>query len=277
MPSIHPTAIIADGARLADSVAIGPFCVVGPNVTLGENVTLHASAIVDGWTTLAEGVQVHSFAVVGGPPQHLRYKGEPTCVEIGRNTIIREHVTVNRGTAFGTGLTSVGENTLLAIGCHIAHDCDVGDNCQVMNHVLLGGHVSIGNNAIIGGGAAIHQFVRIGNGAMIGGMSGVEGDVIPNGVVMGKRARLEGLNIIGLKRRGTTRDDIHMMRAAYRMLFGTGGEGVWVDRLKAVRETFADSPPVQDVIRFLEVDASRSLCRPERVPAMDASAADNDA
>lgn len=276
MPNIHPSALVSDGARIADSATIGPFCVVGPDVTLGDNVTLHAHAIVDGWTTLAEGVQVHSFAVVGGPPQHLRYKGEPTRVEIGRNTIIREHVTVNRGTSFGTGATTVGENVLLAIGCHIAHDCEVGDNCQVMNHVLLGGHVTIGANAIIGGAAAIHQFVRIGKGAMIGGMSGVEGDVIPNGIVMGERARLEGLNIIGLKRRGTSRDDIHLMRAAYRMLFGTGGEGIWVDRLKAVRETFADSPPVQDVIRFLEVDASRSLCRPARVPATGA-VADNDA
>lgn len=277
MPTIHPTALVGDGAKIADSVTIGPYCVVGPDVVLGENVTLHSHAVVEGWTTLEEGVQVHSFAVVGGPPQHLRYKGEPTRVEIGRNTLVREHATVNRGTSFGTGLTKVGANVLLAIGSHIAHDCVVGDDCQIMNHVLLGGHVTIGANAIIGGGAAIHQFARIGRGAMIGGMSGVEGDVIPNGVVMGKRARLEGLNIIGLKRRGTSRDDIHMLRAAYRMLFGSGGTGVWVDRLKAVREAFPDSPAVQEVIDFLAEDSHRSLCRPERVAGGDMALSDDDA
>lgn len=276
MPAIHPTAIVADGARIADSVTIGPYCVVGPDVVLEENVVLHSHAVVDGWTTLAEGVQVHSFAVVGGPPQHLRYEGEPTRVEIGRNTIVREHATVNRGTPFGTGLTKVGANVLLAIGSHIAHDCEVGDNCQVMNHVLLGGHVSVGANAIIGGGAAIHQFARIGRGAMIGGMSGVEGDVIPNGIVMGKRARLEGLNIIGLKRRGTTREDIRLLRAAYRMLFASGGAGVWSDRLQAVREAFPDCPPVQEVLAFLEVDSSRSLCRPDIKGSGDAALPDDD-
>lgn len=262
MPSIHPTAIVEPGARIAESATIGPYCTVGPDVNIGERVELKSHVVLDGRTTIGEGTQIFPFASVGVRPQDLKYKGEPSELIIGRNTIIREHVTINLGTEGGGMVTRIGDNVLLAIGSHVAHDCDIGDNCLVMNHVLLGGHVSVGAYAVLGGGSAVHQFVRIGKHAMIGGLSGVENDVIPYGTVMGNRARLEGLNIIGVKRRGFSREDIHALRNAYKMLFGSGGEGVMADRIAQVAEAFPDSAPVQDIIAFIRADSSRAICQP---------------
>jgi len=263
MPNIHSTAIVDPKARLADSVSIGPYSIIGPDVVLGEGVQVMAHAVVDGRTTIGANVRIFPFASVDMPPQDLKYKGEPSTLEIGEGTVIREHVTVNPGTEGGGMVTRVGRNVLLAIGSHVAHDCLIGDSAIIMNNVLLGGHVTIGEFAVIGGGSAIHQFARIGKHAMIGGASGVEGDVIPYGTAMGNRARLAGLNIVGIKRRGFARDDIHALRNAYKALF-TGAQGsVMAERLKEVAQTYAASQPVQDIVGFLEAGGSRAICQPD--------------
>jgi UDP-N-acetylglucosamine acyltransferase len=261
MAQIHPTAIVDPAAQLGEAVIIGPYSVVGPDVVLGDGVELKSHVVVDGKTTVGAGTRIFPFASVGMQPQDLKYKGENSILEIGSNVIIREHVTVNPGTEGGGMVTRVGNNVMLAIGAHVAHDCIIGDYCLVMNHVLLGGHVVIGEHAVLGGGSAVHQFARIGKHAMIGGLSGVENDVIPFGTVMGNRARLEGLNILGMKRRGFSRDDIHAVRHAYKDLF-LGEGGVMADRIAAVTQAYGDSAAVQDILTFIGGEGSRRLCRP---------------
>lgn len=272
MPDIHSTAIVDPAARLHDSVAIGPYCVVGKHVELAEGVRLESHVVVDGRTRIGARTRIFPFASVGMPPQDLKYKDEPSELVIGEDCIVREHVTVNPGTEGGGMLTQVGDRVLLAIGSHVAHDCKVGANAIVMNHVLLGGHVEVGEFAVIGGGSAVHQFARIGKHAMIGGASGVEGDVIPYGTVMGNRARLAGLNIVGLKRRGFSRDDIHALRGAYRTLFVSSQGSVIADRLKEVAAAYPDSEPVRDVVTFLEGSSSRAICRPANTDAPEGDA-----
>lgn len=262
MPNIHSTAIIDPKARLHESVAVGPFCVVGPDVELGEGVTLKSHVAVEGRTSIGARTTVFPFASIGAAPQDLKFKGEASGLTIGTDCMIREHVTINPGTEGGGMMTTVGNSVLLAIGSHVAHDCRVGDNCIIMNQVLLGGHVQIGDFAVLGGGSAVHQFARVGKHAMIGGLSGVEGDIIPYGTVMGNRARLEGLNIVGIKRRGFSREDIHALRNAYKMLFDDTRGTVMADRLKEITAAYQDCVPVQDIIAFVEADSSRALCRP---------------
>src|SRR5215469_15415020 len=220
MPQIHPTAVVAPAARLAENVVIGPYCVVGENVTLGPRITLRSHAVVDGRTTIGEGTRLFPFASIGLEPQDLKYRGEKSELIIGRNNTIREYVTMNPGTEGGGMVTRVGDNCLFMAGAHVAHDCQIGNHVILVNHATLGGHVIIEDYAVLGGLSAVHQFVRIGRHAMIGGMSGVERDVIPYGQVMGERARLTGLNIIGMQRRGFSRDDINGLRNAYAYLFG---------------------------------------------------------
>ncbi|WP_142847012.1 acyl-ACP--UDP-N-acetylglucosamine O-acyltransferase [Telmatospirillum sp. J64-1] len=261
MPIIHPTAIVEDGAKIADSVQIGPFCRVGPNVELGEGVVLESHVVIAGHTSIGDQTRVFPFASLGHQPQDLKYKGEPTRLVIGRNNVIREQVTMNPGTVGGGGLTEVGDNGLFMVGAHIAHDCRVGNNVVMANNATLGGHVSVGDYAFLGGLSAVHQFVRIGKQAMIGGMTGVEADVIPFGLVMGNRASLSGLNLVGLKRRGFSRDDIHALRNAYRMLFAQ--EGTFLERLADVAEMFGGNATVMEVVDFIRVDAHRSLCHPK--------------
>lgn len=263
MPSIHPTAIVNSSARLADNVVVGPFSVVGPDVELGEGVHISSHVVIDGVTRIGSGTRIFPFASVGLIPQDLKYQGELSRLEIGSDCTIREHVTVNTGTKGGSMLTAVGDRVMLAIGCHVAHDCRIGNGVLIMNHVLLGGHVEVGDFAVIGGGSAVHQFARIGCHVMVGGLSGVEGDVIPYGTVIGNRARLEGLNLVGLKRRGFGRADIHALRNAFKTLFQPDDlSSVLSDRIVEVRSRWPDSEPVQDVIRFIDTDSSRSLCRP---------------
>lgn len=263
MPSIHPSAVVNSSARLADNVVVGPFSVVGPDVELGEDVHVSSHVVIDGVTRIGSGTRIFPFASVGLAPQDLKYQGELSRLEIGSNCIIREHVTINTGTNGGGMLTTVGDRVMLAIGCHVAHDCRIGNGVLVMNHVLLGGHVEIGDFAVIGGGSAVHQFARIGCHVMVGGLSGVEGDVIPYGTVIGNRARLEGLNLVGLKRRGFGRSDIHALRNAFKILFQPDDPvSVLSDRIVDVRSRWPDSEPVQDVVRFIDADSPRSLCRP---------------
>ena len=256
---VHPSAIVAPGAKLGMGVEVGPWCHIGAEAKIGDGVRLVSHVVVDGITSIGEGVVVYPFCTVGMAPQDLKYKGEPTRCMIGPRTQLREHVTVHRGTVGGTGVTSVGAGCLLMAVVHVAHDCDVGDGVVIANNVVMGGHVSIGASAVIGGSAALHQFVRIGRGAMVGGVSGVEADVVPFGSVIGNRARLAGLNVIGLRRRGADRAGIHALRAAVRDLFSGGG--VFADRLASVRATHGDEPLVAEVLAFIDAPSKRGLIR----------------
>lgn len=259
--SIHPTAIIAEGARIGADVAIGPWCTVGANVELGDGARLISHVVVDGHTKIGAGVEIFPFATVGMAPQDLKYKGEPTRVEIGARTQIREHCSIHRGTATGTGLTRIGEDCLLMAVVHVAHDCAIGSRVVIANNVVMGGHCQIGDFAVIGGSAALHQFVRIGRGAMVGGVSGVEADVIPFGSVIGNRARLAGLNLIGLKRRGVSRADMHVLRQAVRLLFWS--PGVFEHRLEQAKRQFDGHALVDEVLAFVTADSRRGLIRTE--------------
>ena len=212
-----------------------------------------------GHTVVGEGAVLYPFCTVGLAPQDLKYKGEPTRCEIGARTQVREHCTIHRGTITGTGLTRVGAGCLLMAVVHVAHDCEIGDTVVIANNVVMGGHVSIGDGAVIGGAAAIHQFVRIGRGAMIGGVSGVEADVIPFGSVIGNRARLAGLNVIGLRRRGVDRSRLLHLRAAVRSVFW--GSGVLAERLAAARTVYGDDALVTEVLDFAAAPSKRGLIR----------------
>ncbi len=258
---IHPTAIVEKGVRLGARVRIGPYCVIGGNVALGDDVELVSHVVIAGHTTIGEKTKVYPFASLGHPPQDLKYKGEPTRLVIGSHNVIREHVTMNPGTAGGGSLTQVGSHGLFMVAIHIAHDCRVGDYVVMANNATLGGHVHVGDFAVLGGLCAVHQYVRIGRYAMIGGMSGVENDVIPYGSVMGDRARLSGLNIIGLKRRGFSREDIHNLRTAYRLLFAQ--EGTMAERLDDVAGLYAQSQAVMDLVEFIRADSARAICQPK--------------
>ena len=256
---IHSSAIVEPGARLGQRVQIGPFCHVGPDVVLGNDVRLVSHVVVDGDTSIGDGAVLYPFCTVGLAPQDLKYKGERTRCEIGARTQVREHCTIHRGTITGSGLTRVGKGCLLMAVVHVAHDCDVGDGVVIANNVVMGGHVSIGAGAVVGGAAAIHQFVRIGRGAMIGGVSGVEADVIPFGSVIGNRARLAGLNVIGLRRRGVERARLLQLRAAVRELFW--GEGVLAERIGSVRARYGHDELVAEVLDFAACDSKRGLIR----------------
>lgn len=260
MTEIHPTAVVADGARLAADVSVGPFCCVGANVELGEGVRLVSHVVVDGRTRVGAGTQIFPFASIGHIPQDLKYKGEPSELVIGSHNVIREHVTMNPGTEGGGMLTQVGDHCLFMVGAHVAHDCRIGDHVILANNATLAGHVQVGDWVILGGLSAVHQFARIGKHAMVGGMSGVENDVIPYGSVTGNRARLAGLNIIGLKRRGFSRDIIHALRNAYRLLFAQ--EGTMAERIEDVAQMFHDNEPVMEIVDFIRADSSRAICHP---------------
>ncbi len=261
MSKIHSTAIVASGARLADSVSIGPYCSIGEEVELGEGVELMSHVVVAGRTTVGEGTRIFPFASIGHEPQDLKYKGEKSSLTIGKRNVIREHVTMNPGTSGGGMVTSVGDNCLFMMSAHVAHDCRVGNNVIMANNATLAGHVTVADFALFGGLSAVHQFVRIGQHAVVGGLTGVERDVIPYGSVMGDRARLAGLNLIGLQRRGFGREDMQALRAAYGMLFADGG--TLAERVDEVAERFKDVSPVQDVVTFLRAETSRGICQPK--------------
>lgn len=265
MVNIHATAVVDPSAKLGTEVEIGPFCVIGPDVELGDGTMVHSHAVITGRTTLGERCQVYPFASVGQRPQDVKYHGEPSTLTIGPKTTIREHVTINPGTEGGHMATKVGANCLLMIGVHIAHDCEVGDNATLVNGATLGGHVSIGDGVIIGGLSAVHQFVRIGAYAFIGGMSGITADVIPFGMAIGNRANLCGLNVVGLRRKGFPREQIHELRQAYRMLFSS--EGTLKERLDDVESMFSANPLVGQIIDFMKTDSGRSFCVPNNAAA----------
>ncbi|RVT97832.1 acyl-ACP--UDP-N-acetylglucosamine O-acyltransferase [Rhodovarius crocodyli] len=264
MNHIHPSAVIADGARIGAGVTIGPFCTVGPDVVLHDGVELASHNAVEGHTVLHEGVRLAPFASVGLPPQDLKYKGEPTRCEIGARSYLREHVTVHRGSVGGEGITRVGADCLFMACSHVGHDCQVADRVIMANNVLLGGHVRVGEQVFIGGAAAVHQLVRIGRHAMIGGLAGVTNDIPPFGNAFGLPARLVGLNFIGLRRRGFTKDDLAQIRLAFRLLFKD--PGVFAEKLVVARERFAGNALVEEVLGFIGGgDRRRELIRPGRM------------
>ncbi len=257
--NIHPTAIVAAGAEIAADAAVGPWCSVGPDARIGAGARLISHVVVDGHTEIGEGAVLFPFCTVGMAPQDLKYKGEPTRCIVGARTQVREHCTIHRGTVTGSGITRVGADCLLMAVVHVAHDCVLGDGVVIANNVVMGGHVEIGDNAVIGGAAAIHQFVRIGRAAMVGGVSGVEADVVPFGSVIGNRARLAGLNVIGLRRRGVDKARLHTIRLAFRALFG--GEGVFAQRMATVRAQYGDEPLVAEMLDFAANPSKRGLIR----------------
>jgi UDP-N-acetylglucosamine acyltransferase len=266
MANIHATAAVDPSAILGPKVEIGPFCVIGPDVELGEGVVVHSHVVITGRTQLGAGCKVFPFACLGTAPQDVKYSDEPSTLTIGAKTVIREHVTINPGTEGGGLVTRVGSHCLLMVGAHVAHDCQVGDHVILVNNATLAGHVAIGDHAILGGLCAVHQFVRIGAYGFVGGMSGVEKDVIPFGMVLGNRAYLSGLNIVGLKRHGFPRDQIHELRQAYRMLFSS--EGTLMERLEDVENMFASNPLVRQITEFIKSHSDRSFCVPNNnVPA----------
>jgi len=261
MPQIHPTAVVAPGAMLARDVVIGPYCTIGEHVRLDAGVRLRSHVIVDGRTTVGAGTWIFPFASIGLEPQDLKYRGEESELVIGRNNRIREYVTMNPGTAGGGMVTRVGDDCLFMVGVHVAHDCQIADHVIMANNATLGGHVVIDDYAVLGGLCAVHQYVRIGRHAMIGGMSGVERDVIPYGQVMGDRARLCGLNIIGMQRRGFSREDIQALRNAYQFLFSP--DGTLSDRVNETAGRFGGIAPVDDILDFIRADSSRAICQPK--------------
>ncbi|MGA0346112.1 MAG: acyl-ACP--UDP-N-acetylglucosamine O-acyltransferase [Alphaproteobacteria bacterium] len=260
MAGVHFGSVVEDGAQIGKDVEIGPFCFVGRNVVLGDDVKLHSHVVIAGDTQVGENTEIFPFASLGNIPQDLKFDGEASSLTIGKNNIIREHVTMSPGTKGGGLVTTVGNNCLFMVGSHVAHDCVVKDNVILANNATLAGHVLVEEFAVLGGLSAVHQFVRIGRHAMVGGMSGVEQDVIPYGSVLGNRARLAGLNIVGLKRRGFSRAEIAILRKAYRLLFAE--EGTISERLEDVTEMYTESQAVMDIVSFIREESSRAICQP---------------
>ena len=257
--NVHPTAVIEPGAQIDPSARVGPFCVVGPNVVLGSDVELRSHVVVTGNTVIGDGTVIFSFSVIGEIPQDLKYQGEDSRLEIGRRNRIREHVTMNGGTKGGGGVTRIGDDGLFMAGCHIAHDAHIGDRVIVVNSAAVAGHCVLEDDVIVGGLSGIHQFVRIGRGAIIGAVTMVTNDVIPYGLVQAPRGELDGLNLVGLKRRGVSRADITALRAAFQML--AQGEGTFHDRAERLgAET--DSDYVREIVAFVLGDSDRSFLTP---------------
>jgi UDP-N-acetylglucosamine acyltransferase len=262
MTTIHATAIVDPAAELGKDVVIGPYSLIGPDVQLGAGVRVASHVVIEGHAEIGPGCEIHPFASLGAPPQHTGHRGEPTRLVIGARNIIREHVTMHCGTVMGRGVTTVGSDGFFMVGVHIAHDCIVGDHVTLVNNATLGGHVRVEDYVIMGGLSAAHQYTRIGRHAFVGGMAGVNHDVIPFGNVWGNHAHLEGLNLVGLKRRGFSRETINTLRAAYRLLFAE--EGTFQERVDDAAATFAGSPEVMEIIDFIRADATRPLTTPQR-------------
>ena len=256
---IHKTAIIADKAKIHENVEIGPYSVIGPNVEINEGTKIQSHVSIIGHTLIGKNNKVFPFASIGNEPQDLKYKGENTKLIIGNGNTIREYTTINTGTIGGGGLTKIGDNSLLMIGVHIAHDCIVGSNVVIANSGAIAGHAEIGDDVIIGGNCGVQQFTRIGKMAMIGGMTGVSRDVIPYGVSLGNRNYLDGINIVGLRRRKVSNKDIIELSEAYKEIFKTESLN---DNLNKLNGSFKDNIYIKDVIEFINKDKKRPICTP---------------
>ncbi len=255
---IHPTAIIHPKAALDDGVEIGPYCIIDENVRIGRDTKLRSHITVEGFTQIGERCEIYQFASIGAPPQDLKYSGEKSEVIIGNDNIIREFVTINRGSSGGGGETRVGDKNFLMAYCHVAHDCKLGNNIVMANAATLAGHIEIEDHAIIGGLVAIHQFVRIGAYSMIGGVSGVSKDVPPYVIAVGNRVKLFGLNVTGLRRNGFSDTAINNLKKAYKIIFKSGM--VLMKALEKVRLEIPDSEEVGNLVGFIE-ESERGVCR----------------
>ena len=257
---IHPTCIIDKNAKISGDSKIGPYTVIGPNVEIGNNVEVHSHVNIEGNTKIGDGTKIFPFASIGTQPQDLKYKGEANSLEIGENNLIREYVTINPGTEGGGSKTTIGNNCLFMISSHIAHDCKVGNEVVIANNVPLGGHVTIEDSVVIGGNSAVQQFTRIGRLAMIGGMTGVLKDVIPFGLSIGNRNYLEGLNLIGLRRKKYENQKIMGLSKAYKEIFASKNLH---ENLSKINGEHKDNELVNEVITFIGKDKKRPICSPQ--------------
>ena len=260
--AIHPTAFVAEGAQLGKGVSVGAYSVIGASVVIGDNCKIFSHVVIDGHTTLGKGCEVFPFTTLGLAPQHLKYQGEPSRLTIGASNIIREHVSMHVGTALDNMETIIGDHGLFMAGSHVAHDCVIGDHASFANGTGIAGHVKLGDHVYLGGYSAVHPFVRIGSHVIVGGGSIIVDDIIPYGAVVGARAVLDGLNIIGLRRRGFTASQIADLRAAYKILF-EDQTGVFADRLASLQAS-NQSDVVTTLITFIDEKGKRPLCHPER-------------
>ena len=256
---IHSSSVIDKKAKIGTGVKIGPFCYIGPNVELKQNVELISNIHIEGNTVIGKGTKIFPFASIGTMPQDLKYKGESNSVLIGENNMIREYVTINPGTEGGGGKTIIGNNCLFMISSHIAHDCKVGNNVVIANNVPLGGHVTLEDSVVIGGNSAVQQFTRIGRLAMIGGMTGVLKDVIPFGLSFGNRNYLQGINLIGLRRKKYENKKILELDTAYKQIFSSQKLH---DNLAKINGEFKNNDLVKEVIDFIAKDKKRPICTP---------------
>jgi UDP-N-acetylglucosamine acyltransferase len=258
--TIHPSAIVEPGAEIGPGCKIGPFSIIGPEVRLGPGVEVKSHAVVTGWTEVGEGTVIWPFACVGAVPQDLKYKGERTRLIVGARCRIREGATLNTGTEGGGGVTRVGDDCLLMTGSHVGHDASLGNRVILANQAAIAGHCQIGDDVIVGGLSGVHQWVRVGRGAIIGAVTMVTNDVLPHGLVQGPRGVLDGLNLVGLKRRGVDRGEITALRAAYQML--AQGEGSFLDRTRRLAEE-TDSAHVREMTDFILSASDRSFLTPK--------------
>ena len=256
---IHNTAIIDTQAKIHKNVKVGPFSVIGANVEIEENTEIQSHVSILGNTKIGKNNQIYPFASIGNDPQDLKFQGEETKLEIGNDNKIREYVTINPGTNGGGGITKVGNNCLFMVSAHIAHDCFVGDNVILANSVPLGGHASIEDNVIIGGNSAVQQFTRVGKFAMVGGMCGVVRDIIPYGIAHGNRSKLQGLNLIGLRRKNIPNQDIMILSEAYKEIFKNEN---LTENLNNLKVELKEHDLVREVLNFIEKDKKRPICTP---------------
>jgi UDP-N-acetylglucosamine acyltransferase len=261
VPGIHPSVIVEPGAAIGEGVKIGPFCQIGPEAVIGNRVEVMAHVVIVGDTTIGDDCRIFPHAVLGTEPQNVAYKGEHTKLIIGTNNTIREGVTMHAGTGNARGETTVGDNCMFLAYSHVAHDCVIGDHVVFSNNVMIGGHTVIGDRVIVGGGAGIHQFCHIGHHAFIGGLAAVECDVIPYGMAIGNRAFMAGLNLVGMKRSGMARDDIHALRHAYQELFAENDKTLR-ENAQLVLDRYPDNPSVQDVAGFVLTSTKRKFVTP---------------
>ena len=257
---IHKSSVIDTNAKISSTVTIGPFCYIGPNVELSDGVELISNVHIEGFTKIGKNTKIYPFAAIGTQPQDLKFKNEKTSLQIGEKNIIREYVTINPGTEGGGSKTIIGNNCLFMISSHIAHDCNIGDNVIIANNVPLGGHVTIEDSVVIGGNSAVQQFTRIGRLAMIGGMTGVLKDVTPFGLSIGNRNYLQGLNLIGLRRKKYDNKKIIGLDKAYKEIFASKNLH---ENLSKINGEYKDNELVSEVIRFIEKDKKRPICSPQ--------------
>ena len=256
---IHKTAIVDVKAKISDNVKIGPYCFIGPDVEIGANSVLHSHVNIVGNTKIGKNNQIYPFSSIGTPPQDLKYKGEKNSLIIGNNNKFREYVNINPGTEQGGRVTTVGDDNLFMVYCHVAHDCLISNNIVLANNVQVGGHVSIQNNAIVGGSCAIHQFSRIGESAMVGGMTGVLSDVIPFGLSMGNRNNLMGLNLIGLRRSKVSNENIKKIQLAYEIIFKTPN---FRENIEGLNSDLKNNEFVKKILNFINSDKKRPISLP---------------